>query len=352
MLLEGLFVPLTTPFYPDGRLYLRKLEHNVERYSRTPAAGLALLTPTGEGAMLNDRETLDALRTGAAIAAPEKVLLADCGRTSVAASLELLHASAELGYDAALLRSPASTMSTTPSADRERDLWFRALADRSPLPLLLADDARAPLPLPLIAELARSQQVLGWVCAGDAERRIPAALEATADISREVPVTPVFAAVTGRMLRPDPGARPEANYVSAASLTAGANALAVEPPPRPALRTRTRRVGFQVLAGTSGELAAALRAGARGALLPLSACAPQAASEVFAAWKDDDQSLLDEKAARLASARWIEEELGPAGCKAGCDRNGYFGGSPRLPLTPLLAEQARELERLLKGMRH
>ena len=32
MLLEGIFPAITTPFYPDGRLYLRKLEHNVERY--------------------------------------------------------------------------------------------------------------------------------------------------------------------------------------------------------------------------------------------------------------------------------------------------------------------------------
>ena len=36
MLFDGLHIPLTTPFYPDGRVYLRKLEHNVDRYSRTP----------------------------------------------------------------------------------------------------------------------------------------------------------------------------------------------------------------------------------------------------------------------------------------------------------------------------
>ena len=48
MLLEGLYLPLTTPFYPDGSLNLRKLEHNADRYSRTPAAGFAVLSEVGE----------------------------------------------------------------------------------------------------------------------------------------------------------------------------------------------------------------------------------------------------------------------------------------------------------------
>ena len=43
MLLDGLFLPLTTPFYPDGTLYARKMEHNVRRYSLTPAAGMCVL---------------------------------------------------------------------------------------------------------------------------------------------------------------------------------------------------------------------------------------------------------------------------------------------------------------------
>ena len=34
MLLSGIFPPITTPFYPDGAVYYKKLEANVERYSR------------------------------------------------------------------------------------------------------------------------------------------------------------------------------------------------------------------------------------------------------------------------------------------------------------------------------
>jgi len=31
MLLHGIFPPITTPFYPDGNVYFKKLEANVER---------------------------------------------------------------------------------------------------------------------------------------------------------------------------------------------------------------------------------------------------------------------------------------------------------------------------------
>ena len=55
MLLQGIFPPITTPFYPDGNVYYKKLEHNVDRYSRTPVAGIVVLGSTGEALMLSTR---------------------------------------------------------------------------------------------------------------------------------------------------------------------------------------------------------------------------------------------------------------------------------------------------------
>ena len=353
MLLEGLFIPLTTPFYSDGRLNVRKLEHNVERYSRTPAAGLALLTPSGETDLLSDAERLTVLRTAVEIAAKDKVLLADCTHPGVAQTLDLLSAAAELGFDAAVLRSPvalAALPTGNPAAVRRT--WFEAVADRSPLPLILIDGP-APehwLAPDLLASLATSAQVLGWVCAGDANRRIPPVLESTRLVSREVTVTPVFAVATGRMLA-EVVPVASGNYIAAASLTGTATALATEPP-RPAIRTRTKRVGFQILAGQTSALSEALTAGARGALLPFAACAPQACYEALAAWKDGDEALAAEKSDRLRSAALlIEEQLGPPALKAGCDLNGYFGGRARLPLLLLHGDQQAEIATLLRPMR-
>jgi len=56
MLLQGIFPPITTPFYADGNIYFKKLEHNVEHYSKTPVAGLTVLGSTGEAIMLSDEE--------------------------------------------------------------------------------------------------------------------------------------------------------------------------------------------------------------------------------------------------------------------------------------------------------
>ena len=74
----------------------------------------------------------------------------------------------------------------------------------------------------------------------------------------------------------------------------------------------------------------------------LSASAPQAVYEAFAAFKDGDFALATEKAARLQAADDIVSELGTAAVKYGCDLNGYFGGVPRLPRLPLtLADRTR-----------
>ena len=158
MLLDGLHIPLSTPFYPDGRVYLRKLEHNAERYSRTPAAGLALLTQTGEASLLSDDETRQVLTSAIAASAPEKVLLADISRDGVRSTLELAEFAAGLGYDALILRSPQLDRRSA-FDPKSQHTFFHAVADRSPLPILLDDHDR--LPLDLIAELSANPAFLG-----------------------------------------------------------------------------------------------------------------------------------------------------------------------------------------------
>src|SRR5437773_1843474 len=106
MLLHGIFPPITTPFYPDGRLYLKKLEHNVERYSKTPVAGIAVLGSTGEAIMLSDEERREVLKTARQACAPYKVLIAGTGAESAIETLRLTEYAAELGYDVALVRTP------------------------------------------------------------------------------------------------------------------------------------------------------------------------------------------------------------------------------------------------------
>jgi 4-hydroxy-2-oxoglutarate aldolase len=344
MLLEGLHLPLTTPFYPDGRLNLRKMEHNVDRYSRTPVAALVALAETGEPGMLSDAETREALEVAMSAAAETKVMIAGVSRGSVVGTLELAEAAATLGYDAVLVKRPEFL-----SGGQEREVltYFQAVADRSPLPVVLYSTAAAALSVEAVVELAGHPRVIGL--ADEDAGRAGTLRGATAAVRREVTVTTVFAAATGRMLAVKESAG-AATFVSAESL--GGGAAVATAPPKPAVKTRKKSVGFQILAASSAGMLGGLRAGAVGAMPGFAACAPQACYEVFAAWKDDDQALAQEKQARLAPAiTLVEEQLGMPGLRYGCDLNGYFGGRPRLPLLPLSGEARAAVERVMAGIR-
>jgi dihydrodipicolinate synthase/N-acetylneuraminate lyase len=208
----------------------------------------------------------------------------------------------------------------------------------------------AALPVELVGELAGHSQIIGLVDGGGMER-IQALKACTAEVKREATVTPVFAAVTGRMLaeRERAGA---GTFISADTLGGGGAALAVAPP-KPAMKTRTKVVGFQIVAGSSAGILEDLQAGAVGVMPGFAACAPQGCYEVLAAWKDGDGGLALEKQARLQAAiDRVEAELGVPGIKFGCDLNGYFGGRPRLPLLPPSGEERTEIETLMRGLRN
>ncbi|HKR26056.1 MAG TPA: dihydrodipicolinate synthase family protein, partial [Acidobacteriaceae bacterium] len=161
MLLEGIFPAITTPFYPDGRLYLRKLEHNIERYSRTPVSGMAVLGSTGEAVMLSDDESREVLRVARENAAADKVLLAGVARESLIETLRLAEFAAEQQYDALLVRTPHYYG----PAMRPLELmtYYRALADRAVLPIVLYSIPKfthLEIPLEVVAELAQHPNII------------------------------------------------------------------------------------------------------------------------------------------------------------------------------------------------
>ena len=350
MLVEGLFLPLTTPFYADGRLNLRKMDHNVHLYSKTPAAGMVVLSRNGESTLLTEEEVRDVMRASVEAAAAEKVMLVDISRDSVAETGTMAEFAASLGYDAVLVGVP----SVLGGGGRRKELlvYFQMVADRSPLPVLLASGADVQnglLDRGLIVDLAQHRNIIGLADASGDSDRIGAIQVSTARVKREVKVTMVFAAVTGRMLRQQDLA--DGTFVSAATLTGGAGVLTVAPP-QPAMKTRTKSVGFQILTGNTARMLEGFRAGASGAAPAFAVCGPQACYEVLAAWKDGDEGLADEKQTRIQkAARRIEVELGVPGIKYGCDLNGYYGGGARLPLLPLSGEERVEIETLMQGIR-
>jgi dihydrodipicolinate synthase/N-acetylneuraminate lyase len=351
MLLEGIFAAIPTPFYSDERVYFRKLEANMARYSRSLLSGMLVLGSTGEAAMLDDSESRDVLRAAAEATAPEKVLIAGVAHESVKATLALAETAAAFRYDAVLVRTPTYYASQMSSAAVLH--YFRSVADRSPLPVLLYNIPQcAPynIPIELAGELAQHPNIIGIKESSGRVERIRSLVESTqAAPRRTVTVTPIFEAATARML--EPRVETVASFVSAGDLASGV-ALAATPPALP-IKTRTREVGFQVLCGSSGTLLESLESGASGAILALAACAPQACQEVYLAWKDHDRQLAQEKQGRiLAVSQRIVGQLGISGVKYACDFNGYYGGRSRAPLLPVTAAERAEIERLLAEIRN
>ena len=345
MLLEGIFLPLTTPFHADGRLFLHKLALNVEHYSRTQAAGMLVLGGVGEPDSLTDEETRAVLSTVAVSALREKVLLAGVGRGSVRATQDLAEFAAAAGYDAIAVRPPEFGRDETLVA--ELMTYFHAVADGSALPVVLLAEPERPLTVEVIGSLAQHPNIVGAIDHAATAERSKTLLELASGVSAEVTVTSTFAAVTRRMLVGDETA---GNMISAGSLSGGV-ALSVAPKSA-TIKTRTKRVGFQYLAGSTGTLLDPWHAGAVGGAPRLGAAAPQACCEVWQAFKDGDPALAEEKQHRIRAAAAMFEQRGIAGLKYGCDLNSYFGGVPRLPLLPLDGEQRFEVERVLAGMKN
>jgi dihydrodipicolinate synthase/N-acetylneuraminate lyase len=354
MLVEGLWIPVTTPFYADGACYWRKLEHNVDRYSRTPAAGMVVSGPWSEASGLSEEERRESLRVAGEVAAKEKVLVAGVGAESVAGAVKQAEWAAEARFDAVVLRAPVEWRRLMRGDScAQVELFFRAVADRSPLPVVLWSEAREggfELAAERVGALAGHANVIGLMDAGLTAERFAAVRGAAEGVRREVTVTTVFAAVTARMLEVE--REGEATFVAAEALSSGGASVAVAPR-KPAIKTRTKTVGFQVIgAGAASESVALLEAGVAGVMPALAACAPQGCHEVWAAFKDGDPALARLKAERLREADAVVRELGVAGVKYGCDLNGYFGGAPRLPRVGLTAEERQRVERALREVRN
>jgi dihydrodipicolinate synthase/N-acetylneuraminate lyase len=351
MLLHGIFVLVTTPFYPDGSLYWRKLEHNVARYSRSPLAGIVVLESSGETALLSDQERRDVLKCARAVTTPEKVLLAGTGRESALETLRLTEYAAELGYDAALVISPGLYRSQM-KLPGNLLAFYRFVADRSPVPIVMQNApsfAGYDLAPQVVLELAAHPNIIGILEPGEANEEVPFLLEHTRGIKRTIPVTQDFQALTPRMLEAAAAQAATGAVVPTEVLMPSSSAVVVTT----GLKTREKEVGFQILAGAARNLYAALRSGAVGGMAAFASAAPTAVYEVYAAWKDGDHKLAQEKQERItvAAAR-IAGELGVPGIKYACDLNGYYGGPVRLPLLPLTAEVKREVELLMKDIRN
>jgi 4-hydroxy-2-oxoglutarate aldolase len=355
MLLQGIFPPITTPFYPDGAVYYKKLESNVERYSRTPVAGIVSLGSTGEAILLSDEERRQVLKVTRDVAANDKVLIAGTGIESARDTLLLAEYAAELGYDVAMVRTPHYYKGQMKPANMLA--FYRTVADRSPLPVIIYNFPQATgydIPAELVIELAEHPNVIGIKeSSGDVEK-VRKMVESTRHVKRATTVTETFAPVTPRMLKAKfEGSGEGGELVTIASSSGVAKPSSSAVNVVSGIKTRQKEVGFQVLVGAANKLQLSLDAGAVGAILAFADPAPTACYEIYAAWKEGDHELARVKQERIAkAAERVVGALSIPGVKYAMDLNGYFGGPVRLPLLPLTADLKAEIEQLMADIRN
>jgi len=201
MLLHGIFPPITTPFYPDGNVYFKKLEANVERYSKTPVAGIVVLGSTGEAILLSDEERRGVLKAAREAAAPSKVLIAGTGIESATETVRLTDYAAELGYDVAMVRTPHYYKKQMHPPNLLA--FYRTVADRSPLPVIIYNFPQATgydIPAELVIELADHPNLIGIKESSGEVEKVRKMVEGTRQVQRSATVTETFEAVTPRML--------------------------------------------------------------------------------------------------------------------------------------------------------
>ena len=289
--LSGVFPALTTPFAADGSVALTDLKHNIHRYNGTDLAGYVVLGSTGESVLLSRQEFDGVLVTAKEAAGIGKKLIAGAGAESTAETIEKTKRAAEIGYHAALVKTPHYYK---PAYKPDVLIaHYRRVADASPIPVLLYSVPQftgVTLEAPEVAALAEHPNIIGIKDSSGHIQRV------------------------GEM-------------------------LAAVPPK------------FQVLVGSASTVFPALAIGARGAILALACALPEKCIALYGmVHRGQFEHARELQNILLNASKLIVSEAGIAGVKFVMDQRGYRGGIPRPPLLPLTEEVKKRLIALLAAL--
>ena len=290
MIFSGVFAALTTPYAHDGSVSLPDLKHNVQQYNQTDLAGYVAVGSTGESVLLS-RAEMDGILITVKEAAKGKKILAGTGAESTAETIERTKRAAELGFDAALVKTPYYYK--TAYKPDVLLAHYRRVADESPIPVMLYSIPQftgIALTAAEVAALAEHPNIIG--------------------------------------IKDSSG-----NVQGVAEIIAA---------------TPTK---FQVLVGSAASVYPSLAIGARGAILALACALPEKCVALFELFRQGQHEKARELQAILVRAsKLIVSELSIAGVKYAMDQRGYRGGIPRPPLLPLHPEQKKRLTDLLSAL--
>jgi 4-hydroxy-2-oxoglutarate aldolase len=293
MKLQGIFPPITTPFDHAGNIYATKVQHNLEKWNRTTLAGYVVCGSTGESVFLTTEEKITLWELVAKHAAEDKLLIAGTGMESVRETVCLTNRAAEIGYKAAMVRTPHYYKNLINRGDAQM-LYFRAVADQSRIPLIIYNWPQVTgvdIPADSVAALSEHPNII-------AIKESSGNLEKVMQMLREV------------------------------------------------------RHGFQVLVGSAPTLWPSLLMGACGAILAYANAAPYSVIAIWEAYRTREEAAGRDWQNRIArAATLVTTKYGIPGLKHAMDLNGYYGGPPRLPLSVPTTEAKAEIEEAFRDIK-
>jgi 4-hydroxy-2-oxoglutarate aldolase len=293
MKLQGIYPPIATPFDSSGDLYRAKVRHNVEKWNLTGLSGYVVCGSTGESVMLTTEEKVQLWGWVAEYAAPEKLLIAGTGLESVRETVDLTNRAADLGYKAAMVRTPHYYKNLLNNAAAQM-LYYRSVADQVKIPIIIYNWPQATgLDIPAEAVAALSEHP-----------NIMAMKESSGNLEKVMQMI------------------------------------------------RTVKPGFQVLVGSAPTLYPSFVVGAAGAILAYANAAPYSTIAIWEACRTREFEAAQDWQNRIAPAAvLVTTRYGIPGLKYAMDLNGYYGGPPRLPLIPPSPEARREIEEAFRDLK-
>ena len=224
-------------------------------------------------------------------ASRDKKLIAGTGAESTAETIERTKRAAQIGYDAALVKTP---FYYKPMYKPEVYIaHYRRVADASPIPVLLYSVPQftgVALEVTEVVKLTEHPTIIGIK-------------ESSGNVLR---VAEMIAAVS-----PD----------------------------------------FQVLVGSAATVYPSIMVGARGAILALASALPEKCVELYELIRKGQHERARElHTVILRASKLVVSESGIPGVKYVMDQRGYRGGLPRLPLLPLHDEQKKRLNAFLEAL--
>jgi 4-hydroxy-2-oxoglutarate aldolase len=289
--LNGLLLPVTTPFKADEEIDHSGLTENIQTWNGAGIKGYVVLGSTGERAHLDERDYVQVLET-ARRATPETLtFIAGAGQQSTRGTIREIERATASEANAVLVITPNFYRSAITQAALID--YYHAVADAAKIPVLLysmPDLTGVVIEPETAAQLSQHPNIIGMK-------------DSSNDIER--------------------------------------------------FRRTVQLVGesFAMMIGNGTVFADALLAGACGGILAVGCCAPEICLGIFRAFQANEHDRATQLQDRLTPlARAVTKTYGIGGLKAAMEMAGYVGGQVRAPLRRPNEAALSEIKQLLDAV--